>query len=141
MTRAPNASELVNALREIVQSLPRLISDRVLLLSLEMRRASHALAVIAACVVLTAICLATAWIALWTGISMALVKAGFAPHVVAAGVLIVNALAGLIALWWAYSQIHLLALPATVRQLTIAHPSERRDDVGVGGDAPIAGKS
>ena len=130
----------MQALHDLVAGIPRLVSDRVTLLSLEMRRASGALAVVAGCAVAAAVFAATAWTALWIGVSMALVDAGMPRYWVAAVILLFNVVMTAVAVVWARSQVNLIALPATLRHLTVhqddAPPTEQSGkSVAVAGHA------
>ena len=102
------------------RDLPGLLSDRVLLLSLELKRAGKALAVMIGLIVAAGVLAGTFWVALWVGITAALLQAGLAWGWVLLIVLAIN-LAGIAyALLRAKSLAHLLTLPATVRRLTVA---------------------
>ena len=102
---------------------PGLVSDRVHLLALELRRAGIALGRLlmlsAAAVVFTA----TAWLALWVGLAAGLLATGLAWGWVLLIVLLINlgaaALAALKAVDWARQ----LGLPATMRHLTVNVPA------------------
>lgn len=120
MPSTSSQSSFLRPLTTLIESLPNLISDRVQLASLEIRRAGKALGLVIGCVLAGAVCLATAWIALWICISVTLVDMGVSRGVVAAAVLLVNVLMAAAALWWGWSKVHLIALPATVRQLTVS---------------------
>jgi len=58
---------LLSTLQEVWQELPGLISDRVELLSLELRRAGITLAQVVVLVLAAAILAVTAWLVLWGG--------------------------------------------------------------------------
>lgn len=127
MTDRRSTSSVLASLQSLLHDLPQLLGQRVNLLSLEMRRAMQALAVMAGMVLAAAVLLATAWIALWWGIAATLLDAGLARHWVALLVLMLNALVAGVLLWRALSMTHLLALPATVRSLTMpTHLAARR---------------
>lgn len=119
---APQPSWLAS-LQGLLHELPGLISDRIVLLSLELQRAGQVLAKIVALIVAAAILAVTAWLALWGGVMVALINAGL--HWVAASliVLVIN----LGACWWAVIRVRTLApllhLPATWRHLTLSQPS------------------
>ena len=120
---APAAAEdapVLETLLALWRDLPGLLSDRVLLLSLELKRAGKALAVMIGLIVAAAVLAGTFWVALWVGITAALLQAGLAWGWVLLIVLAIN-LAGIAyALLRAKSLAHLLTLPATVRRLTVA---------------------
>ena len=111
-----------STVQSLFDAIPRLISDRVTLLSLEMRRAMRALAIITGLVIGAAVAFATAWTALWLGVASALIEAGVTGAMVAIAVVLFNlALAGVL-IFSACAQAHFLGLPATVRCLTsISH--------------------
>ena len=120
---APAAAEdapVLETLLALWRDLPGLLSDRVLLLSLELKRAGKALAVMIGLIVAAGVLAGTFWVALWVGITAALLQAGLAWGWVLLIVLAIN-LAGIAyALLRAKSLAHLLTLPATVRRLTVA---------------------
>ena len=129
---APAAAEdapVLETLLALWRDLPGLLSDRVLLLSLELKRAGKALAVMIGLIVAAEekpdrldwrTLAGTFWVALWVGITAALLQAGLAWGWVLLIVLAIN-LAGIAyALLRAKSLAHLLTLPATVRRLTVA---------------------
>lgn len=111
-----------STVKSLLDAIPRLISDRVTLLSLEMRRAMRALAIITGLVIGAAVAFATAWTALWLGVASALIEAGVTGATVAIAVVLFNlALAGVL-IYWVRVQAHFIGLPATVRCLTsISH--------------------
>jgi hypothetical protein len=116
--RAPKVS-LPALLREIASELPGLVSDRVQLLSLEMQRAGLALAQIVALVVAIGVLAVTAWIALWLGAAAALLDAGLGLAWTVALVIALNLVAAALAAQRVRQLARLLALPATVRRLTL----------------------
>ena len=109
----------LTALHALLCDLPHLLSTRLTLLSLELKRAMRTLALLMGLVLAAGVLAATAWIALWIGISHALVSAGVPLPVTIFLVLLLNASAAIAVLLWARSLTHLLALPATMRQLTV----------------------
>jgi hypothetical protein len=97
--------------------LPRLVSDRLELLALELQRAGGSLVQIMALVVVTAILGATAWLALCSGLGLMLVAMGLSWPLALLAVLLVN-----LALAWAAVTrtrrlLVNLSLPATRRHL------------------------
>jgi uncharacterized membrane protein YqjE len=114
----------------LLADLPGLVSDRVQLLSLELERASRALAQVLALALFTAILVATAWLSLWMGVAAALVKGGMSWPWACVVVMVAN----LVPAAWAARRLKalapLLALPATLRRLTDSDSRERVD----GGD-------
>ena len=126
---APDGFEsLPQAIGALFADLPGLLTDRVRLMSLELRRASNALGQMVALGLLAAILVATAWIALWVGLAAACIALGLAWPWVVLLVLFVN----LAAAAWAALRIKalapLLALPATLRRLTDSDAFEKESD-------------
>jgi hypothetical protein len=120
----PHTDSLLSALQALWRELPGLVSDRVELLSLELHRAGVALAQIVAMVVVAAILGVTAWLALWTGVVLALLAAGLHWAIALVVVLVVN----VVSIWLAIARVKklapLLKLPATRRHLTITPSTE-----------------
>lgn len=117
--REAEASTFPQAIKALLGELPALFTDRVQLLALEMKRAGRALAQIVALLVLAAILASTAWLALWVGVVVLLLRAGLPFGGVVLIVLVLNLLAALLALWRIRSLARWLTLPATVRRLTL----------------------
>jgi hypothetical protein len=113
---------LARALKGIWSELPGLVSDRVELLALELRRAGQALARIVVLIVAAAILGVTAWVALWGCVVGGLVAMGLHWTVALLAVLLLN----LTGLALAVSRMRALAtcleLPATLRHLTLQPP-------------------
>ena len=107
-------------LGSLLHELPGLVSDRVYLLSLEIKRAGIATAHIVALTLGAAILLATAWLALWAGVIVGLMQNGVHWAWVFGGVLLVNGGAAAWALLRVKQLAPLLGLPATLRHLTLA---------------------
>lgn len=121
-------STLPQAVRALLADLPGVLTDRVRLLALELRRATIALGHVVALALLAAILFATAWTAMWVGIAAALVKvAGLAWYWVALLVMFLNLGAAVLALLRIKALAPLLALPATLRRLTGSDSRERED--------------
>jgi len=120
---APPPPSWLASLQGLVHELPGLISDRIELLSLELQRAGQVLAQIVALIVAAAILAVTAWLALWGGVTVALIEAGLHWAAASAIVLVIN----LGACGWAVARVRklapLLQLPATRRHLTLSQPS------------------
>ena len=108
--------------------LPGLLSDRVHLLSLELRRASNALGQMVALGLLAAILFATAWITLWIGLAEAFLALGLKWPWIVLLVLFVNLSAAVWALLRVKALAPLLALPATLRRLTDSEAFQRQDE-------------
>ena len=116
---------LPQAIGALFADLPGLLTDRVRLLSLELKRASNALGQMVALGLLAAILAATAWIALWVGLAAALLAVGLAWPWVVLLVLFVNLSAAIWAALRVKALAPLLALPATLRRLTDSEAFER----------------
>ena len=125
---------LPKAVGALFADLPGLLSDRVHLLSLELRRASNALGQMVALGLLAAILFATAWITLWIGLAEAFLAVGLKWPWIVLLVLFVNLAAAVWALLRVKALAPLLALPATLRRLTGSdgreHDDERESDHG-----------
>ena len=109
---------LPRAIGALFADLPGLLTDRVHLLSLELRRASNALGQMVALGLLAAILFATAWLALWIGLAAAFLAVGLAWPWIVLLVLFINISAGVWAMLRVKALAPLLALPATLRRMT-----------------------
>lgn len=107
-------------LQELLHELPGLVSDRVELASLELRRAGLALARMVVLVVAAAILGVTAWLALWAVLVGLLVQAGMHWAVALLIAIAVNAGVAAWAVQRARGMAGLLGLPATRRHLTVS---------------------
>lgn len=116
----PPPSSLFDTLHSLWSELPGLISDRVHLLSLELRRAGQALAQIVMLIVATAILGVTAWLALWGAVVGGLAALGLHWAVALLAVLVVNLAAAGLALVRMRQLTAWLQLPATLRHLTLS---------------------
>jgi len=116
---APSGS-LFDVLRSVWSELPGLVSDRVHLLSLELRRAGQALAKIVMLIVATAILGVTAWVALWGTVVGGLAALGLHWTVGLLTVLLVNLTAAALAVARMRQLAAWLQLPATLRHLTLS---------------------
>ena len=125
---------LPKAIGALFADIPGLLSDRVHLLSLELRRASNALGQMVALGLLAAILFATAWITLWIGLAEAFLAVGLKWPWIVLLVLFVNLSAAVWALLRVKALAPLLALPATLRRLSdsdsLEHMSESDSDHG-----------
>ncbi len=119
---------LPRAVGALFADLPGLLSDRVHLLALELRRASGALGQMVALGLLAAILLATAWITLWVGLAAAFLAVGLAWPWIVLLVLFVNLAAAAWALLRVKALAPLLSLPATLRRLTDSDAADRRGE-------------
>jgi uncharacterized membrane protein YqjE len=118
---------LPQAVGALFADLPGILTDRVHLLSLELRRASNALGQMVALGLLAAILFATSWITLWVGLAAAFVAVGLAWPWIVLLVLAVNLAAAVWALMRVKALAPLLALPATLRRLTDSDALARPD--------------
>ncbi len=119
---------MLQTLMSVWRELPGLVSDRVELFSLEMRRASIVLAHIVAMVVAIAILSVTAWLVLWGGIVTALVAFGLPVALALLVALVFNLLAAWLAFMRLKSLLPKLSLPATRRHLTMKSNPEPEPD-------------
>jgi hypothetical protein len=106
------------SLQSIWREMPGLVSDRVDLLTLELKRAGRALAQIVGLLIAAAILAVTAWIALWAGLAVGLIELGLHWSLSLLLVLVLNAAIAAVALGRLRRLLPLLALPATRRHLT-----------------------
>jgi hypothetical protein len=120
---APAQPTLAQALQAVLQELPGVVSDRVKLAALEVRRAGIALAQVVALAVASAILLITAWLAVWVGLAYAAIQYGMPWGWTLLLVLVINVGAAALALLRARALLALLGLPATVRRLTVRQPA------------------
>ncbi len=125
----PDGSEsLPHAIGALFADLPGLLSDRVHLLSLELRRASNALGQMVALGLLAAILFATAWLTLWVGLAAAFLAVGLAWPWIVLLVLFINVTAALWAVMRVKALAPLLALPATLRRMTDSAAFDGREE-------------
>lgn len=117
---AAEPPSLLQQLQGLARELPKLVSDRVELLSLELQRAAQSLVQIVVLVVAIAILGVTVWLTLWAALVSVLVHAGL-PLLAALlltiginGLVIAGAVARVRAL------LPRLQLPVTRRHLTVA---------------------
>ena len=133
MRQADSVASAFALLRSLGETFPELVRRRVRLLTLELRRAGDALALIAALTIVAALMLTTAWLALWGALAAALIEAGLHWGWVALLILLLNGAAALMLLQKVRTLGHLLTLPATLRQLGVAG-----EDSAMPGVAPEA---
>lgn len=119
-TRPP----LLDLLKSLIQSVPAVVSDRMHLLTLELKRAMRALVGIVALMLCAVVLLLTTWVALWAALAAALIEAGWGIGWVALLVVVLNGGAAGFALLRASRLASLLTLPATLRRLTLPPPPE-----------------
>jgi len=115
---------LPKAIGALFADLPGILTDRVRLLSLELRRATNALGQMVALGLLAAILVATAWLAFWVGLAAAFLALGIAWPWIVLLVLFINLSAALWCVMRVKRLVPLLALPATLRRLTDADDRE-----------------
>jgi len=115
---------LPKAIGALLADLPGILTDRVRLLSLELRRATNALGQMVALGLLAAILVATAWLAFWVGLAAAFLALGIAWPWIVLLVLFINLSAALWCVMRVKRLVPLLALPATLRRLTDADDRE-----------------
>ncbi|MEO6032625.1 MAG: phage holin family protein, partial [Burkholderiaceae bacterium] len=107
---------LTEQVERLVRELPALVSDRVTLLSLEVRRAGQALSEMAVLLIAAALLGSTAWLTLWAAIGYACIRAGVPWGWVVVGIVGVNLAAAVLAARRALALVPKLALPATLRR-------------------------
>jgi len=118
----PLLDTLFDTLQAVWSDLPGLVSDRVQLLELELRRAGQALARIVMLIVASAILGVTAWVALWGSVVGALAALGLHWAVALGAVFLVNLAGAVLVVARMRALATWLQLPATLRHLTI-HPA------------------
>lgn len=123
-TEASGIGGLFAQLQSLWKALPGLVGDRVELFTLELQRASRALAQVVVLIVTVTVLGVTTWLLLWAAIVGLLVHFGLSPPVA----LLVAVLANAAVIAWAAARIRRLlpsiALPATRRHL-MPSPSPR----------------
>jgi uncharacterized membrane protein YqjE len=118
-TDPSDSPSLLTSIKALWQELPGLVSDRVDLLSLELKRAGVALAQIVVLGVAVAVLGFTAWVLLWGAIVASLVAWGLHLALAMLVALLLNAVAAAVVLARVQTQLALLSLPATRRHLTV----------------------
>jgi Putative Actinobacterial Holin-X, holin superfamily III len=113
--RPPSLPQLLGRLFD---DLPGVVSDRVHLLTLEMRRATRALVKVLVLSMVAGLLAITAWLALWAGLAAAAIHFGVPWGWVAVCSVLLNAVLAGVAVSRALKIAPLLALPATIRRLT-----------------------
>jgi hypothetical protein len=112
---------MLHVVQDIWREIPGLLSDRVELLTLELKRAGLALARVVMLVVATVVFAVTAWLLLWGCIVAALVQVGLPFPAVLFAALVFNLLATWLAVARARALLPRLSLPATRRHLMLGH--------------------
>lgn len=110
--------------------LPGLFSDRVHLLALELKRARGALARMVGLLVLAAILGLTAWVTFWVLVVAAAMRYGVPWDGACLFVLAINVFAAWFAIRRTARLAGYLALPATMRQLTLKRRHPANDNAG-----------
>ncbi len=106
------------------------LGNRARLLGLELQIAGVKLAAAAALLVMALFLVGTAWAALWLGIAMALRSADLDWPVVVGLIFAANAAGAALLLLGAIRMARQVSLPATLRQLSFASPSDDDDTAG-----------
>ena len=114
------AASLAQSLLALAQDLPGLFSDRVYLLALELRRARHSCVKLVAMALIAVILALTAWAAFWALLATIALALGMPWYGVFVLILLLNGLGVWFALSRARALVDRLALPATLRHLTLA---------------------
>ncbi len=124
MRTGPASPSFTDLIRTFLHQIPAVVSDRVHLLTLELRRAMQALVGIVVLMLCAVVLLLTTWVALWTALAVALLDAGWGGGWVALLVVVLNGGAATFALFKASRLAALLTLPATFRRLTLPPPPD-----------------
>lgn len=135
--QAPPPATLLESFLGVLAELPGLFSDRVQLLSLELRRAGQALARIVLLLVATAILGVTAWVALWGAVVGGLSALGLHWALALLAVLLINLAAAALAMARMRELAGRLGLPATLRHLTLrTEPPSSPEEAAHGATQP-----
>lgn len=116
----PGRPGIAQQIKSLLDDIPGLISDRVHLAALELKRARQALVQMVGLVVAAAILMATAWIALWGLLVAGAVRYGLSWVAVFGIIVLINLAGSWFAIRRARALAGYLALPATVRRLSVA---------------------
>lgn len=116
------APSFLHVVLDLLNELPGIVSDRVQLLTLELRRARQALGRLVMLAVAAALLGLTAWFALWIGLLMAAMQFEYGWAWMLALILVLNVGGAWLAVLRIRRLAVFLALPATVRRLTVAPP-------------------
>lgn len=145
-SQRPPRPSIIQLLTSVFQDIPGLVADHVHLVALELQRARQSLLEMVVLTLAASILVATAWLALWALVVVLLNAVGMSSYGALALVLVINGIAGWIAIQRARGLVVDLTLPATVRRLTFspsvkpgaaprtpsaANPSEPRSVPGV----------
>ena len=115
-----STSSLSQLFMSLLNDIPGLVSDRVQLLALELRRARQSFVRMALLVLVAAILAATAWAAFWAFAAAVVVALGMPWYGVFALIFVLNCFAAWLAIRSAQALVGDLTLPATLRRLTLA---------------------
>lgn len=135
--RGAEGESVLQMLRGLVADLPGLVSDRVHLLSLELRRAGLALGQMVALGIAAAVLGVTGWLALWVGLVAAALHFGMPWGWAWAIVLALNLGGAFLIVKRVLALVHFLKLPATVRRLTVPPPPPVPASLDAAAQAPI----
>jgi hypothetical protein len=119
-------ASMLQTVQDLWRELPGLLSDRVELLTLELKRAGLALVQVLVLALAAAIVAVTAWLLLWGCIVAALVQAGLGLPWVLLGGVAVNLLAAWLAAARARALLPRLSLPSTRRHLMFSPSTQPR---------------
>ncbi|RZL31082.1 MAG: phage holin family protein [Rubrivivax sp.] len=111
---------LLQQLQGLARELPRMLSDRVELLALELQRAAQSLVQIVVLVVAIAILGVTVWLTLWAALVTVLVHAGLPLLAALLLTIAINVVVIALAVARVRRLLPRLQLPATRRHLTVA---------------------
>jgi hypothetical protein len=124
-------------LRGLVADLPGLVSDRVHLLALELRRAGMALGEIVVLGMAAALLGLTAWAGLWIGLVAGAIELGMPWGWAWALMLVLNLGAAYLAVRRLLGLLRFLRLPATMRRLTVPPPPSAPASLDRAAVAPV----
>lgn len=134
--RGGEDESLLQMLRALVKDVPGLVSDRVHLLSLELKRAGLALGQMVALGIAATMFGVTAWLALWIGLAAAAIHFGMPWGWAWAIVLALNLAGAFLVVKRAMSLVEYLKLPATMRRFTMPPPAPASIDGNADRPAP-----
>lgn len=129
---------LLESVRALWDELPGLLSDRLDLLVLELKRAGDALVQIVVLLIAVAVLGVTALLALWAGIALGLVEQGLHWSLALLVVVVLNAVVAFWGWWRLRRLLPLLFLPATCRHLSPRAVGPLSDPPVHAGDAAAA---
>lgn len=124
MRQDPRDQSWLHTFQELMAALPRLVSDRLELLALELHRAGRSLAQITALVLVATLLCTTAWLTLCSGLALVAVALGLSWPLALMVVLLVNLVLAWAAVWRVRRLLLQLGLPATRRHLMFGMPAQ-----------------